>query len=245
MPLINTRTHKSLPVIFLLIVGCLVSLVSLVSLAQDNSNTERAAIEIISIEQRDPLFVRAQLMSSLDRRGNIGVVDNKLIIASTAGNLQQLKSIIADIDVPARRLVVSVDFEYGNLRTDNSGQQSTQALEGDVIRFADTIAPDPSLPQAQLVINSTVSAAGVESEVEIFNVAGFSGSHLLNLVLGQWYVINPLTDFETPTNTLSATEVVEEFAIAQTEQLLSATNPDITQPTARAAALAIRVDVLP
>lgn len=216
--------------------------------AQDPGNSERAVIEIISIEHRDPLFVRSQLISSLDPRGNIGLVDNKLIIASTFSNLQHLKTLIAESDVPARRLVVSVDFEYGGSRPDNTAQQSSQALEGDLVSFTDSIpgvtsgsvADIPDQFQPRVNINSAIHGDYAEADVEIVNVPGFSGNHTLTLVLGQWYVINPVAEVEESPELLTESETADEMLIINADAA-----PPVSETVADVAPIAVRVDVLP
>lgn len=221
-------------------------LMSAVSYAQEAGNSERAAIEIVSIEHRAPLFVRSQLTPLLDSRGSIGVVDNKLVIATTAGNLQQLKAVIADTDIPARRLVVSVDFEYGGTRPDNTNQQSAQALEGDEVSFSDKLptgisgdAPsDVVLPQPQISISTIVRGDSIDADVELFNVAGFSGSHALSLISGQWYVVNPVVETETLVDTAPDADLADTPTSLAPQSV-----PDTTAPVT--AVIAIRVDVLP
>lgn len=226
-----------------------------VALAQQASNSERAAIEIITIQHRDPQFVSARLRSSLDPRGNIGLVDNKLIIASTAGNLQQLKNLIADVDVPPRRLVVSVDFEFGGSRPGNANQQSLQALEGEDVSFTDGVSNDPQpvsdiptpLPeplslslaetQPRLALSSVIRGDYAEAEVEIISVPGFSGSYSLSLPLGEWYVINPLLEHDDDSAIDSGFE---------NSDVVSEPVPAInSEPLPVVAPIAVRVDVLP
>lgn len=208
------------------------------SVAQVAGNENRAVIEIIPIEHRDPLFIKEQLAPALDVRGSIGLVDDKLIIASTAGNLEQLREIINESDVPARRLVVSVDFNHGSVRSAASAQQSAQALEGDAVSFTAEIS-DTTSAAAQINISSTVLGDSVAADVEIFNVPGFSGIYPLTLVLGQWYVINPVIEPE------QNNEPVTDLEIANAE--LSSASPAITASATMPAStpVAVRVDVLP
>ncbi|MBU2098002.1 MAG: hypothetical protein KKD00_04525 [Gammaproteobacteria bacterium] len=212
----------------------------LTSVAQVAGNENRAVIEIISIEHRDPLFIKEQLAPALDVRGSIGLVDDKLIIASTAGNLEQLREIINKSDVPARRLVVSVDFDHGSVRStaSASAQQSAQALEGDAVSFTAEMS-DTTSAAAQINISSTVLGDSVAADVEIFNVPGFSGIYPLTLELGQWYVINPVIEPE------QNNEPVTDLEIANAE--LSSASPAITAPAPMPAGtpVAVRVDVLP
>jgi hypothetical protein len=114
--------------------------------AQDN----RAVIEIVTVEHRDPSWIRTQLSSQLDPRGHIGQIDNKLVIATTVGNYQALREIIQGLDTPARRLVVSVDFNHplesisSQLQV-GSAQQSVQAIEGDNLEFIEPIINSPPI----------------------------------------------------------------------------------------------------
>lgn len=223
-----------------LLLLCACALQSAFLFAQEPGNSERAAIAIISIEHRDPLFVRSQLMSSLDPRGNIGLIDNKLIIASTAGNLQQLKELVAETDVPARRLVVSVDFEYGSSRADNSAQQSSQALEGDAVSFTDGL-PGANSEMPRVVITSVIRGENIDADVEILNVPGFSGNHPITLMFGQWYVINPVADAENDALTGPDFEITAELVTPSTDGF----SPMPAEPTPTVAPIAVRVDVLP
>lgn len=101
----------------------------------NNANRERAAIEIITIEHRAPERIRQQLTAALDPRGSIGQIDDKLVIATTAGNLAQLKTLIARQDIPPRRLVISADFDYQSAVPDPLSQFSEPTLEGEQVQF--------------------------------------------------------------------------------------------------------------
>lgn len=191
--------------------------------SQDSSDDQRAAIEIISIEHRDPVLVRSQLLPSLDPRGSIGVVDNKLIVASTVSNMQQLQSLIAEADMPLRRLVVSVDFEYGRPRPDNSAQQSIQTVEGQQISVTDLNSPELSLSLSSQLRGSSAAGYSADVNLEMFNVPGFTGRHRLDLPLQQWYVINPELD----------------------QELDPELDSELDQENSMPPPIAIRVDVLP
>ncbi|ALO46226.1 hypothetical protein [Pseudohongiella spirulinae] len=212
--------------------------------AQTEGN--RAVIEILSLQHRDPLLVRSQIRPQLDPRGHIGQIDNKLVIATTAANLQELRSLINQIDVPPRRLVVSVDFDFNNRLTDSS--QSVQALEGEQLRLVQSTQPvtqepeqEQQAPLPDQLQASTDTQAGAEIisetaiwlqadirdnqaqlQLELLNVDGFTGRHPLTLDLGVWMTLN-----ETATLTDPDLEV------------------ETDSQTAPAPVIAIRVDVLP
>jgi hypothetical protein len=220
---------------------------------QADAGSERAAIEIITIQNRDPAFVRTAVGSALDPRGSIAQVDNKLIIATTATNLQQLKELIEQSDLPARRLIVSVDFDHSSpassaLNVVSAAQQSVQAIEGDTVSFS---AGDTSAGVPQLMLTAIVQENLADADIVISNVPGFTGLHRIQLTLGEWYIINP-------------TESPEEQVQAQQEAAM----PEMTQQTladplapvvielpadmvaavnepSRQAQIAVRVDVLP
>lgn len=117
--------------------------------AQDDNN--RATIEMVTMEHRDPGYIRARIADRLDPRGHIGQIDRTLIIATSVGNYTALREIITGLDIPLRRLVVSVDFDYpldGSLQSDTTSQQSVQAIENDILTF--TAGPEtPGLPAAE------------------------------------------------------------------------------------------------
>jgi hypothetical protein len=183
-------------------VAALVVLLSFLSLrynpaiAQSDPG-ERAAIEIISIQFRDPAQIRQQIASSLDPRGSIGQIDNKLVIASTAANLALLKTMIDQADTRPRRLVVSVDFDHDSddplLNADR--QQSAQAIEGDELYLIDSEESDEG--PASILMLADVREQTVEVSFLLDNIPGFVGRHNVQIPLGVWYVINPAEADET------------------------------------------------
>jgi len=220
---------------------------------QADAGSERAAIEIITIQNRDPAFVRAAIGSALDPRGSIAQVDNKLIVATTATNLRQLKQLIEQSDLPARRLVVSVDFDYASPASSvfngvSTTQQSVQAIEGDTISFS---AGDASVAMPELTLTAIVQEDLADADIVISNVPGFTGLHRIQLTLGEWYIINPT---ESPEEQMQAQQVAEMPEIAQ-QSLPDALAPVVAElpPLAVAAAvepsrqaqIAVSVDVLP
>ena len=222
--------------LMLLKVCCLVTLFTGDLLAQENP--DRAVIEIIEIANRNPLTIKAEIAPALDPRGSIGVVDNKLIVASTASNFSQLRDLIAEADIPLKRLVVSVDFDHSNPAI-ATAQQSQQAIEGDVVRFESLSLGDAAdtVPQPEIVVHSSIRNNLAVTEIEVLNVPGFTGRHQLQFDLGRWYVLNP------------PAEEVEEFAFDPSldgaQELPEPVETEIPAPQNLAAPIAVRVDVLP
>jgi hypothetical protein len=229
---------------FCLLAGLLLSAgTSLHAQAADN----RAVIEILTLQHKDPLLVRSQIRQQLDPRGHIGQIDNKLVIATTAANLQELISLINQIDVPPRRLVVSVDFNFNNSSADS--RSSIQALEGEQLRLAQSALsaadesaseqreqitpsePEQTLPDAQsaaearpapeIWMQADIRDNQAQLQVELLNVDGFSGRHPLTVELGIWMPLNQ-------------TETLDLDPDSETDPL-----------PAPAPVIAIRVDVLP
>ncbi|HLT63490.1 MAG TPA: hypothetical protein VKZ92_03120 [Pseudohongiella sp.] len=216
--------------------------------AQTDGNPDRAVIEIIEISNRNPIAVKAEIEPALDPRGSIGVMDNKLIIASTAANVPRLRELVAGADIPLRRLVVSVDFDHSS-PMDASAQQSQQAIEGDVVRFdaaSNTFASD--IPQ--VLVHTNIRNNLAITEVEVLNVPGFTGVHQLQLDLGRWYVLNPPEDELEEFEFDPALDGTPDIPVAEAEAMdLAAADipPAVPAPAVEnpVAPIAVRVDVLP
>lgn len=134
----------------------------------NNANSERAAIEIITIEHRAPERIRQQLTAALDPRGSIGQIDDKLVIATTAGNLAQLKTLIARQDIPPRRLVISADFDYQSALPDPMSQFSEPTLEGEQVQFhavTETTTPEANEANVPMDNSAVNSASGADASL--------------------------------------------------------------------------------
>lgn len=118
-----------------------------VAMAQSNGNSDRAAIEVIAIEHRAPESIRLLLLDELDARGSIGQIDDKLVIATTAGNLAELKTLIERQDIPPRRVVISADFNHNPALPNPLSRFSEPTLEGQLIEFARYPAASQALTQ--------------------------------------------------------------------------------------------------
>jgi hypothetical protein len=200
---------------------------------------ERAAIEIISIDNRDPSSIRATLYPLLDPRGSIGQIDNKLVIATTASNLAQLRALILDTDIPRRRLVISVDFFHGSGELSDTRQERVQAIEGDEIRIVDpSLAENPDAPA--LLVLAEIRDESVNVSFQLEHVGGFTGRYTMRLPLGVWYVINPEDDG------VDEPEGTDIFDLGNVLTDGSATTADAAGlAPAPVPPIALRVDVLP
>lgn len=100
------------PRVILIMATALATAMSLNVAAQTPSG-ERAVIEIVRLQHRDPDPIRQAIEPLLDERGAISQIDNNLVISTTRSNLTELLELISELDVPRRQLRVSVDFRYG------------------------------------------------------------------------------------------------------------------------------------
>ncbi len=100
------------PRVILIMATALATAMSLNVAAQTPSG-ERAVIEIVRLQHRDPAPIRQAIEPLLDERGAISQIDNNLVISTTRSNLTELLELISELDVPRRQLRVSVDFRYG------------------------------------------------------------------------------------------------------------------------------------
>lgn len=188
------------------------------ALAQESTDSERAAIEVVTIEHRAPDRIRLLLQDALDPRGSIGQIDDKLVIATTAGNLAELKTLIERQDVPPRRVIVSADFIHLAALPNPLSQFSEPALEGELVEFARYLpAPRPSTaeeplaeqepsageePSAQqepsaeapdiaLIVSAEIHDGAAAVLVEQIDPDGRSLRHQVYVTLSEWHVLDP------------------------------------------------------
>lgn len=83
------------------------------NVAAQTPSGERAVIEIVRLQYRDPAPIRHAIEPLLDEHGAISQIDNNLVISTTRSNLTELLALIRELDIPRRQLRVSVDFHYG------------------------------------------------------------------------------------------------------------------------------------
>jgi hypothetical protein len=215
------------------------------TLAQ-NDTAERAVIEIIEIEHRDPDRIRERVSAAVDPRGSVGLIDDKLVIATTVANLRLLRDIIADADSPPRRLIVGVDFAYRADAGDSNSQQQSQSIEGEPLVFvgrtADAALTGTDNAEPAPVTGSTpritIAAEIVEDNAALVNISlanftDLAGNHIVRVPLGTWQTIAPpVSASDASADTDAATDAVPDAA------------PDAaTQPVAPA--VAVRIDIVP
>ena len=222
----------------MLIAGSLVFGIS--ANAQDN----RAANLIVTLEHRSPVSAVEKLNPLLDPRGDIGRIGDKLIINTTASNLVELESALAEFDVPARRLVLSLDPSYG---TDgDSDRQSMQALEFDQNEFVleenpitdedsatEPDSDDLTEPASLLRIAAEISGSSAMASITTSGIPTLSSTYQVSMPLGQWVILEPANQAFPSEDSAEASP--DENSAGQTQAQLPASS----------ASIAIRVDVLP
>lgn len=201
--------------------------------AQQNPG-ERAVIEIVQINHRDPGRVREAISASLDPRGSIGQIDDKLIIATTAANLNQLSEMIVEVDVPPGRIVISVDFAFLSGDADSTSRHQSQAIEGEELVFVVSSTPagtglldaqsedsqtEPDTANSvnaveythspRIIVAAEIIDEAAEINLSVENIPGLVGSHILRIVLGEWQVINtPVTNTDAEPQPIATTVAV-------------------------------------
>ena len=180
------------------------------SIAQTEAEQDQyAAIEIIRVQHRDATPIRTALMSVLDPRGSIGLIDNNLIVASTRANLRELRTLIQQLDLPRQSLLISINFDFTNSVSEHV--QSVQVLEGDTVIIQEQQLPNPDL------LNETAANTDIDSGQQVLMAfstrAEIRGSMIYvtlqdarpaadqavdsqvlttTVTPGQWVLINPL-----------------------------------------------------
>lgn len=91
---------------------CLAGLSPLAQAQDSVPASQQAVIEIVRLQYRDPALVRAAIEPHLDERGAISQIDHNLIISTSRANLNELQALIGEVDVPLKRFLIRVDFDY-------------------------------------------------------------------------------------------------------------------------------------
>ena len=221
--------------------------------AQTGASSERAAIEVIAIEHRAPERIRQQLAPTLDPRGSIGQIDDKLVIATTAGNLAELKTLIEQQDIAPRRLVISADFNYQTALSNPLSQFSESALEGESVRFSRYDAEQDFAQQSSMALS--VPADGTEPRLSPQSSAVPPGPP--NGTASRPGPQPPVAVSQTDTALVVSAEVVDGTAVVIIEQLdpdgrslqyrrdITLSTWHMLDPTSGPPLTAVRVDMLP
>jgi type II secretory pathway component GspD/PulD (secretin) len=140
--------------------------------AQTGDPAQQAVVEIVRLQHRDPDTIRRALEPVLDPRGAISQIDNNLIVSTSRANLQQLQAIVQTLDVPLRRLRLSVDFAY------TPGAAAVSANGSSVTTVQTTAAAD--YPRQSIVLTEGEYAYFSRSDTSA-RVSPTFGSHGLQL----------------------------------------------------------------
>jgi len=131
-----------------------------VAIAQTEAERDQyAAIEIMRLQHRDANLIRTAVMSALNPRGSIGLIDNNLIVASTRANLRELRTLIQQLDLPRQALLISIDFDFSDRVSENI--QSVQILDGDRVIIQEQ---QPVLNTDLLINTQTDSAVDIAAD---------------------------------------------------------------------------------
>jgi hypothetical protein len=131
-----------------------------VAIAQTEAERDQyAAIEIMRLQHRDANLIRTAVMSALNPRGSIGLIDNNLIVASTRANLRELRTLIQQLDLPRQALLISIDFDFSDRVSENI--QSVQILDGDMVIIQEQ---QPVLNTDLLINTQTDSAVDIAAD---------------------------------------------------------------------------------
>ena len=105
----------------------------------------QSAVEVIELKYRSAEEIVPVIRPMLAKEGSVSAFRNQLVVRTTASNLAQIRRIVASLDMPARRLLITVRQESGADREqqgarvystrsaeDDRNTQSVQALDGGV-----------------------------------------------------------------------------------------------------------------
>lgn len=109
------RHTRSRPLLLVLWAGLfLLSLGAISPLQAQDATANQAVIKIVRMQHREPSVVRAAIAPYLDERGAISQIDRNLVISTSRANLRELETLIEQVDVAARKLLLRVDFNYAD-----------------------------------------------------------------------------------------------------------------------------------
>lgn len=170
---------------------------------------DRAAIEVVTIEHRAPERIRLLLLDALDPRGSIGQIDDKLVIATTAGNLAELKTLIERQDIAPRRVVISADFNHQSAIPNPLSQFSEPTLEGQSVEFTrySAVPEEPSVeepdnpqvavddaaagPDIALIASAEVQGDTAAVLIEQLDPDGRSLRYTMDVTVSEWHMLDP------------------------------------------------------
>ena len=89
-------------------------------------------LEIIDLKSRTAEQVLPQLRPFVEPGGTLSGMNNKIFIRASAANRQQIRELLAAIDRPPRRLLISVRQDADSTATASGGEVSGRVTSGDV-----------------------------------------------------------------------------------------------------------------
>ena len=103
------------------------------------SGALRAEVEIVSLRHRTVDQVLPVLQPLVEPGGALSGTQNQVIIRASAANIADLKRVLASIDTPQRRLLISVRQEQGGADVNRGASASGSISTGSVVIGNDQI----------------------------------------------------------------------------------------------------------
>ena len=134
----------------------------------------QTAVEVIALKYRSADEIIPAIKPMLAKEGSVSALRNQLVVRTTRRNLDEIRRIVASLDTPPRRLLITVrqesgiDYQQSGARVyttrtldDDRNTQAVQVLEGSVafIRIGE------SRPVANPQVLSTVIGGRVIPQV--------------------------------------------------------------------------------
>lgn len=87
-----------------------------------SAKAEDFVLEVITLQHRPAMEVLPMVQPFVVKDGVIKAADSKLIVRTTPGNLAELRTLIAELDRPLRRLLIAVKQLSGETARDSSAE---------------------------------------------------------------------------------------------------------------------------
>ena len=125
------------------------------------SLTTQAATEAIALSYRSADEMLSVAQSVLGSEGRVSAYGNQLIVEAAPSKIQNLENLLAQLDTPAKRLLITVDTRDNNLPESNSDTRviSTASREGGIQQIEAT----EGVP-AQIQIGQSVPLTSTQTD---------------------------------------------------------------------------------
>jgi hypothetical protein len=107
--------------------GVLVWLLAILLVLAPGARAEELVLEVIPLQHRTAAEMLSLLQPFIIKEGVIKAADNKLIVRTSPANLADLRKLIAELDKPLRRLMITVKQLSGDTARDSGA-----AVEGQI-----------------------------------------------------------------------------------------------------------------